>query len=87
MRELTPVVSFALARLGINSNDYWVLSTRLELSCINKDWEMAKRIIVRVPDFRKIILDAKIYYRQFKIVKKSLIVIPCYHPSDFDEII
>jgi len=37
--QLTPLVSFAVARRGgVSSNNYWDLATVLELNCISCDW-------------------------------------------------
>jgi hypothetical protein len=44
IERLRPVVTFAVARRGgMNSQDYWVVATVLELECIGGDWPAARR--------------------------------------------
>ena len=54
LKELFPLVSFAVARRGgASSNNYWDLATVLELDCINDDWPSANRVLFRVLDKAK----------------------------------
>jgi tetratricopeptide (TPR) repeat protein len=49
VQELTPVVSFSVARRnGISSNDYWDVATVYELATIAKDWQTAERAGARL---------------------------------------
>lgn len=49
VRELTPVVSFAVTRRsGISSNDYWDVATVYELAAVAKDWPTAERAAARL---------------------------------------
>ena len=44
LRQLTPAVSFAVARRGgINSRDYWDVATVLEAATLGEDWTHAQR--------------------------------------------
>jgi tetratricopeptide (TPR) repeat protein len=44
VRQLTPAVSFAVARRGgINSRDYWDVATVLEAAILGEDWAYAQR--------------------------------------------
>jgi MAP3K TRAFs-binding domain len=48
-KELNPLVSFAVARRGgISSDNYWDLAAVLELACINKDWDLTKKVLPKV---------------------------------------
>ena len=88
VRELTPVVIFALSRLGgINSKDYWILSTMLELSCIKNDWTMANRILPKLPISGKEYWMLATTINNLESLKKSLTTIPGYYNTNFDEII
>jgi MAP3K TRAFs-binding domain len=46
--RLVPLVSFAVARRGADSSDYWDLATVLELNCIGKDWPIAAKVLPKV---------------------------------------
>ena len=48
VKELYPVVSFAVARRGgMNASDYWGVATALELFVIGEDWPQASRAAAR----------------------------------------
>ena len=52
--QLTPLVSFAVARRGgVSSNNYWDLATVLELNCISCDWVSAVNVLPKVLDKAK----------------------------------
>jgi hypothetical protein len=54
LKELFPLVSFAVARRGgSSSNNYWDLATVLELATIINDWTSASHVISRVLDKAK----------------------------------
>ena len=71
-KELIPLVSFAVSRKGgISSSNYWDVVTMLELSCINNDWTMAKRIIPKVLDLAKESWMLKTTLDNLNILKKA----------------
>lgn len=57
VKQLTPAVSFAVARRGgINSRDYWDVATVLEAAILGEDWAHAQRAaeklsIIEAPTF------------------------------------
>ena len=57
VKQLTPAVSFAVARRGgINSRDYWDVATVLEAAILGEDWAHAQRAaeklsIIQAPTF------------------------------------
>jgi len=57
VKQLTPAVSFAVARRGgINSRDYWDVATVLEAALLGEDWAYAQRAaqklaIIKAPTF------------------------------------
>lgn len=49
LKQLTPAVSFAVARRGgISSNDYWDVATVLEAAVLGEDWIHAQRAAQRL---------------------------------------
>ncbi len=54
LKKLTPVLSFALARLGgIETNDYWQVATALELAVLSRDWQYASRALRKILSLEK----------------------------------
>lgn len=57
LQELTPVISFAVARRGgIQSNDYWDVATVVEASVLSEDWDLAFQAARRL-----LIMDAPVW--------------------------
>lgn len=49
VRELRPVVTFAIARRGgLSSNDYWDVASAFEIAATAEDWETAERAAGRL---------------------------------------
>lgn len=81
-KELIPLVSFAVSRVGgISSSNYWDVATILELSCINNDWTMAKRVLPKVLDLGKESWMLKTTSANLNMLKKAT------SSQDLDEII
>lgn len=68
VKELTPIVSFAVTRRGgLNSQNYWEVATVLELAILNEEWTYAKRALEKM-----IVMDSPTwnYETTYKNLKK-----------------
>jgi hypothetical protein len=73
-KELIPLVSFAVSRVGgMSSSNYWDVATMLELSCINNDWTMAKRVLPRVLDLGIESWMVQTTFDNLNMLKKAII--------------
>lgn len=88
-QRIIPLVSFAVSRVGgMSSSNYWDVATMLEVSCINNDWTMAKRVMPRVLDLGKESWMVKTTLDNLNILKKAITRERHDYPDpDLDEII
>ena len=69
LKQITPAVSFAVARRGgISSNDYWDVATVLEAAVLDEDWVHAQRGAERL-----CVIDAPKWCRESTVENLRLI--------------
>ena len=71
---------------GMSSSNYWDVATMLELSCINNDLTMAKRVIPEFINLGKEPWMVKTTLENLNMLKKSITLQGHYYPKS-DEII